>query len=435
MNNISKFKIGMLFVFGFFILIAVIVFASTRSDNQTIKANLVMWGTVNSNLVNQYLSSFTFDAKRDLTVTYFQKKQETFNSDLAEAIADGKGPDILFLPSDMIMRQKNRILTIPYKNYPERNFKDSFAEVSEIFLTKEGIISVPIIVDPLVMYWNRDILRNKLKTTPPEYWDEFQTLTPDFVEKDNLGNIKNTFSSFGEWRNVSNAKEILSNLFIQSGNDIVVKNDFGLSSDLLDNKNNVITPAISAVTFYTQFANPTLKTYSWNRSLPKSQDFFLSGNMAIYFGPASELSQIRAKNPNLNFDVAIVPQIKSENKVNKVYAKVYGLSIVKSSQFIPQAFQAINTMTTKENIALLENISNLPPIRKDLLSTIPSDLYKSVFYKSAIWSKSFMDVDGTETNLIFQNMIESITSGRKTIYDSISTANDALNDLLVKYEK
>lgn len=429
--NLSKFKLGVLMVFGLFIVIGVIVFGSSKNNQANLSANLVMWGTVNANTVNQFLSSFKFDQRGDLSVTYTQKKPETFNIELAEAIADGKGPDLLLLPSDMIFKQKNRILTIPYKSYPERLYKDTFLESSEIFLNTDGILSIPLIVDPLVMYWNRDIFRDKLKTSPPLYWDQFQQMTPDFVEKDSIGNIKNTFSAMGEWRNISNAKEILLNLFVQAGNNIVLKNPVGLESDLLDNKGASVIPAVSALTFYTQFANPTQKTYSWNRSLPKSQDFFLSGNMALYFGMASELPTIRAKNPNLNFDITTVPQSK-EGK-NRVFSKIYGISIVKSSKFIPHSFQAINTITSKENISSLEEITNLPPTRKDLLSTIPTDSYKSVFYKSAIWSKSFIDTDGQVTNGVFQNMIESITSGRSGIYESLTGANTSLNDLLEKY--
>ncbi len=429
----SKFKLGILIVFGLFIVIGVIVFASSKNTNNTFSANLVMWGTINQSTANDFLSRFDFDSKKELTVTYIQKKPENFGTELAEAIADGNGPDILLLPSDIIFKQKNRILEIPYKSYPERTYKDTFIETSEIFLNKNGILALPVLIDPLVMYWNRDIFREKLKTSPPLHWEEFQNIAPEFVEKDNLGNIRKTFVSFGEWRNVSNSKEILSNLFLQVGNNIVSKNELGLQSDLLENKGQNTTPAISAVTFYTQFANPTQKTYSWNRSMPKSQEFFLSGDMAIYFGLASELSSIRSKNPNLNFDLALVPQTKTGQ--SKVFARLYGLSILKSSKFIPHSFQAINIMTSGQQITALEEITGLPPVRKDLLSKIPTDSYKSVFYKSAIWSKNFIDTDGQTTNSIFQNMIESITSGRSSIYEAVSGANDSLNDLLSKYGK
>ena len=62
-------------------------------------------------------------------------------------------------------------------------------------------------------------------------------------------------------------------------------------------------PTVSALNFYTSFANPTSTFYTWNSSLPSSFDMFISGRSAFYIGRASELFALQAQNPNLNFDV------------------------------------------------------------------------------------------------------------------------------------
>ncbi len=426
----SKFKLGILAVFSAFILIGIIVFASSKSQSEKFSGNLTIWGTVNSNTINQFLSSFSFDSKKNVTANYIQKKPEDFGISLAEAIADGKSPDLVILPIDLILNQQKRLLTIPFKSYPERTFKNTYIEESELFLTKEGILAIPILIDPLVMYWNRDIFSAKLKTNPPLYWDEFQKLAPEFVKKDTSGNIKDTLISFGEWKNVSNAKEILTNLLIQTGNSIITKDDYGFRSSILNSSDNPSAGAESALTFYTQFANPVDVTYSWNRSLPKSINMFLSENLATYIGQASELPQIRSKNPNLNFDVALIPQIR-DAKQKRVFSKMYGIAIVKNSKLIPVAFQAMNTMTDAERLKIMETITNLPPVRRDLLSNIPTtDSYKEIFYKSAIWSKGFYDVDSKAIDTIFGRMIESITSGRSKISEALSDASDNINYLI-----
>ncbi|MCD5396682.1 MAG: hypothetical protein LRZ98_00730 [Candidatus Pacebacteria bacterium] len=55
--------------------------------------------------------------------------------------------------------------------------------------------------------------------------------------------------------------------------------------------------------------------------MPNSRDVFLSGKLATYFGFSSELRGLRLKNPNLNFDIAMVPNPKKKEK-KQVFARV-----------------------------------------------------------------------------------------------------------------
>jgi ABC-type glycerol-3-phosphate transport system substrate-binding protein len=58
-----------------------------------------------------------------------------------------------------------------------------------------------------------------------------------------------------------------------------------------------------------------------------SKSLFLSGSLATYFGFASEYYDLKNKNPNLDFDVAPLPQAKGERRA-ATYGKMYGFSIV-----------------------------------------------------------------------------------------------------------
>ena len=57
---------------------------------------------------------------------------------------------------------------------------------------------------------------------------------------------------------------------------------------------------------------------------------FAKGALAMYFGYASEMSEIKNRNPHLNFDLAEVPQIKGD-KSKTSFAKIYALAIMKNS--------------------------------------------------------------------------------------------------------
>jgi len=187
--------------------------------------------------------------------------------------------------------------------------------------------------------------------------------------------------------------------------------------------------AYNVINFYTQFANPVTAQYSWNRSLPQSQSYFLMGNLATYIGLASELQSLRAKNPNLNFDVALSPQPRQASR-SVVFAHIYALAIPKQAKNTAGAFQVLSAMTGESGSKIFEAYTNLPPVRRSVLANIPSDPYKAVSYQSAIQSATWMDPNKKETGVIFQNMIESITSGRVRITDALQKADAELKVLL-----
>jgi len=71
-------------------------------------------------------------------VKYVQKSPETFDRDLLEALASGAGPDMFFLPDNLVFQYTNKIFTIPYGSFPLTTFKNTFAGAGEVFLTSKG---------------------------------------------------------------------------------------------------------------------------------------------------------------------------------------------------------------------------------------------------------------------------------------------------------
>jgi len=420
----STFKIVLLSVFGFGALIGVIVFATYRSGGTDATGPVVMWGFVPKSSIDLYAEAIGFSNNKQFTFTYVEMNQDTFEADFVKALADGQSPDIVMLREDMLAEQKSRLLVIPFTSYKERDFKDNFIESTEYLLSDTGIYGIPLYADPLVMYWNRTLFTNASISVPPKYWDEFLTLPAKLTKKDSTGTVTSSAIALGEWRNITRAKEILANLFLQSGISIVETPRTGMPYSTLMSDNNY-----NVLNFYTQFANPVTAQYSWNRSLVQSQNYFLLGNLATYLGLASELPGLRTKNPNLNFDVTLSPQPRQADK-SVVFAHIYGLSIPKQAKNVAGAFAVVSAMTGEAGAKTLEAYTNLPPVRRALLSDTPSDPYKAVFYKSAIQSATWGDPDRQETNTIFQVMVESITSGRARITDAVRKADDELKVLL-----
>jgi ABC-type glycerol-3-phosphate transport system substrate-binding protein len=64
-----------------------------------------------------------------------------------------------------------------------------------------------------------------------------------------------------------------------------------------------------------------------------------------------------------------------------------------------------------------------------MLTDKPADPYMNVFYKAAIQSESWYDPDVAESNIIFKDLIESVTTGRKKVTNALSEANEKLDRL------
>ena len=183
-----------------------------------------------------------------------------------------------------------------------------------------------------------------------------------------------------------------------------------------------------AVNFFTQFSNPSKSVYTWNRSLPNSVDFFTSNDLAIYLGYASEIDNLRRKNPNLNFDVATIPQADTGRRVT--FGKITSLVIAKNSLKIGSAFNVINAMTGDSLLAEISRLVELPPTSRALLAQKPLNPYSEVFYDSALISKAWLDPNPAGTNIVFQNMIESIVSGRERVGNAINRAVSEMKQLI-----
>ena len=422
--KITTFQIVVLAIFGVSIIGGVIIFATQKSGGKGTGVPVVIWGTMPQANFTAATSEIT-KGSGGMKVTYVEKRADTFDHNLIEALASGTGPDVILLPQDLIMRLRGKILPMPYSVLPLRTYKDTFIQESSLYLDANGVLAVPFTIDPLVMYWNRDMLINANLALPPKTWDEFITLVPKLTVKDKNLNILKSAVALGEFRNITNAKDIISALLLQTGNSITALTDNGLVSTM----SPPTLSSIGAINFYTDFANPVKPDYSWNRSLSSSLDMFVAGDLAFYFGYASEIGKIRDKNPNLNFDVTYFPQPKGA-PVPVTFGRIQGFAVLRSSANSNDAFNDIITLTSPSVLSPLGGVTGLPSVRLDMQTSSAADPYQTVFYNSAIRSRGWLDPNPVSSGPIFQTMIESITSGELEAGDAIGATSDNLKRLI-----
>ena len=188
-------------------------------------------------------------------------------------------------------------------------------------------------------------------------------------------------------------------------------------------------PAVSVLSFYTDFANPLKTVYSWNKSFPPAKDYFLAGALPIYIGFASEFKEIREKNPNLNFDVSRLPQLKdSKNKIT--FGKMRAVAVLKTSRNISAAVSRIYLLTDKNAGLLWSAKTGLPSARRDLLFTDQTNPARAIFDQSALWARGWPDPSPSATSAIFQRMVEAVVTGRLSVSEAVGQANTELSALI-----
>ncbi len=427
----TNFQIVLLSVFGFFILFAILLFSGLipglKGGGSNSGGTVVLWGTIPDSSMSGLLDEFNRQNKPTV-LAYVEKDPDTLDRDLVETLASGSGPDLIMLPRELIYRHADKLYPIPYATLSKRDFLNTFVQEGELYLTDAGALALPFRIDPMVMYFNRDILSNAGISLPPQTWEEILAIAPKLVTKDSSGNITQSAVSFGEYGNVTHAKDIIALLAIQAGNPIVTPVQGGFKSSFGETSNLSLRSTDEAIRYYTGFSNPVQPQYSWNKSLPNSRNAFLSGALAFYFGYASELYGLRNSNPHLNFDVGRVPQAKGAPAVMTI-GRIDGLAILKASQSPELAYQVATLMTGSDFALKLAKQIFLPPPRRDLLSAKPSDAYMNIFYASALISRGWVDPSSSDTSAIFRELIENVVSGRLRVNEAVTNADGEIGKL------
>lgn len=430
----NLFRVIVLGVFAFFTVLAILIFSGLiRVGNQDpmsqVGGEVVLWGTIPREVIGGPLEEFKREHDANFILRYEERRAATFDRDLVEALASGVGPDLVLLPHDLIMRHSDKIFPVPYESFSAREFQDTFIEEGELYLRADGIGALPFSIDPLVMYYNRDIFSSEAIARPPQMWDELLTLVPQLTRTDEARNILRSGVALGEFRNVDHAKDILSLLILQAENPIVEVVDGNPRSALADDRNRQTPPAESALTFYTNFSNAANPVYSWNRSLPPSQDLFVAGDVAMYLGYASERAEIFARSPHLNFDVAEIPQIREAPR-RSTFGRMSAVAVMRASENPGTAFFAAFLLSGRDFVEDVTEANGLPAVRRDLLGGGASEAHREVFNRSALMSRAWLDPEPQETAQIFQEMVENVVSGRRRIGEAVDRADRELADLL-----
>jgi ABC-type glycerol-3-phosphate transport system substrate-binding protein len=417
---------------GAILIFAGVIKIGNSSSSNTAISNVRIWGVYSQDIIQPYVEQLNIQ-NRTISTSYIQKNPDTLRTELIEALANGTAPDIVVAGSGELFSFSDKLYTIPFATYNERLFRDSFVDGASIFLTKEGVLASPLLVDPLVVYYNKDLLAGQRYVTPPNTWSDLVRSLPLFLKKDSRGVITQTSIALGESSNIPHFKDILSALFLQTGNPIVsIDNQTGLYEQRLNvsyNEDITELPTVTALNFYTSFANQANSLFSWSRTLPSSLDMFLSGKSAFYIGKASELFIIQSRNPNLNFDVTTMFQ--NDDATRPItYGDFSGVGIIKSSPNFTASYNIVGALTSREFTQYLSNSLSVPSARRDLLLEAQQNPYVQVFFQSVLSAFGWPDTNKNATEAVFRDMIRNVNSGATTPTEAIYEASRDLQSIV-----
>ncbi|MBI2506879.1 MAG: extracellular solute-binding protein, partial [Candidatus Colwellbacteria bacterium] len=199
------------------IVFLVILFAGGRKSTE--KINLTVWGIDDGSAWDYPIFSYQ-KLHPNVRIKYTELKPETYEEDLINALAAGKGPDIFMLNNRWLVKHADKITPLPAEKMSANAFKGLFPQVAEYdLLSNEGqIYGLPLSVDTLALFYNQDIFDRSGVALPPRTWDEFLTVIPKVRKVDTGGNLTLSAAALGgPSENIENAADILALLMLQTG--------------------------------------------------------------------------------------------------------------------------------------------------------------------------------------------------------------------------
>jgi len=434
--NLRPFQIVLLGTFLFLAFTSLILLQNFRPSNGSgagvYGERVVVWGPFPYNVVDDVFDSITDADDEFKRVEYVVVPPEQFATQFVNAIAEGRSPDLVMLPHTELVAQRSKLLPIPYSTngFSTRDIRDRYIDGAEIFALRDGLYGIPFLVDPLLLYWNRDVFSSAGFAEPPRTWEGLVSkVAPAIIIRDNSRNILQSIVAFGEVQNVRNPVEVLSLLLMQSGSQLVSETERGYEVALNESIAGGRPPLEASVQFYTDFANASNPLYNWNRAMPLDRQAFLAGDLALYFGFASEGVELRERNPNLNFDVTFPPQGSSAT-VQRTYGTFYSLAIPRASRNAQGALNAAAVLANPQNSLALALAVNHAPVSRAALQADVTDPDALVAFQAALFARGWLSPSPDTTRDTFQTLVEDVTSNRARVSSAVT---DAINRLILVY--
>lgn len=344
---LSKSRLIMFGAIGVVLLILIVVaFLGLTAKKIAPVANVTLnvWGIFQNSKEMRALESDYQARHPNVKLTYRNFSDPAdYESTIVNALAAGDGPDIFFINNTWLPRHIEKLVPAPAdivnSDFIRKNYVDT---VSDDFVVTgrngiDQVYGIPLSLDSLSLFYNREMFNSAGITIPPATWSDFiKDVQKLRVIDSSTGRVNRAGAAIGTADNVLRSTDILSALMLQSG--VKMTNGDRTAITFLNSGGGSGNSAADALDFYTSFANPSKIDYTWSRQMNYSVDAFTRGETAMMFGYAYAYNIVKQKAPYLDFGIAPLPQVSvgpQEPKVN--YANYWGLVVTKRT--IPDSYR------------------------------------------------------------------------------------------------
>ena len=411
------------------IIIGVVLLSATKkkvpaaSAFPTGQITLTFWDPFND---SQNITPLIQDYAKvhpNVKIIYTKKDITTYQNDLLQALASGTGPDIFAINNAWLPQYLDKATSAPASTINFTDFKNTFVSVATSDFTKnQQVYGVPLSVDSLGLYYNKDLLGTAGIATPPKTWDELAADVQQIRRQDTTGYFSRSGVAMGSNNNVNRAVDIVYLLMLQQGTQPYSADGTtpAFAQSVQVNGNNVNAGQIG-LGFYTSFADPSSPNYNWNSQSDYSIDAFANGRAAFLFSYSYTRATIMHKSPNLNFDVAPVPQPNLSNpSVN--FANYWGEVVSKQSKYPQVDWDFLKFLISKPELDKYYASAQVPASRSDLISLQISDPNLGVFANANLTAKSFYRPDQVRVDNIFGQVINNVILNHLPVQSALQQA-------------
>src|SRR3989338_7044067 len=429
-NKIYYILIGSIAVAVF---ITVIIVLRGIGGGSVQSATLEFWGVFDDRSAYDKIIT-DFQAQNPGTkILYRQFSYEEYERSLIDALASGTGPDIVMIHNTWLPKHGDKLKALPDKIPGQKEplmtiqgYKSDFVDVAfDDFVFNDQIYGLPLYVDTLALFYNKDILNSVGISRPPQDWEEFNSDIETITRLDGSGQVVQSAAAIGTARNINRSTDLLSALMIQTG---VRMTDADNRSASFAGSFNGTPVGEQALRYYTDFANPSVRTYTWNYFQHYSVDAFIEGKTAMMFNYSHEVDVLKNKSSRLNFGVAPMPQVSSTDIKN--YANYWGAGVSVGSKYPNEAWKFVAYLTSIEGAQSYLSATLRPSARRELIELQRNDLDLGVFAVQALSARSWYQIDNTAIETIFADMIDDVNFHRSSVKDSLENAESRVNVLM-----
>ena len=304
---------------------------SSQISNYTV--DLQVWGVFDDS--DAYSPAFGAWQKIDPfagKIEYKKFSVDTYKQDLLNALAAGNGPDIFMIRNSWLPEFQDKVTPVPDGIIDNRVFHDTFVDVAsqDCFGSDGKMYAVPLSVDSLALYYNKDLFNAAGINTPPATWEELQQDASRLTTVDAFGTIVTAGVSLGGWDstpshpgNINRSSDVLLALIAQKGG-------LPAAASHVDFNSNAVN---SAADYYLQFSSGRSAAYSWNPALHNSLDAFAEGRLAMTINYSWQYPVFKRKNAKLNMATAPLPQFAGNTGAQVAnFANYWTYVVVKNTQ-------------------------------------------------------------------------------------------------------